>query len=52
MVAMDSHRYVKCEWMRTQPDIRLLRGDYTVHLDLVAKVRGLASAEKFFEDVP
>lgn len=41
-----------CEWMRTQPDIKLLPGDYAVHLDLVAKVRGLASAEKFFEDLP
>lgn len=38
--------------MRTQPDLRLLPGDYAVHLDLVAKVRGLASAEKFYEDLP
>jgi pentatricopeptide repeat protein len=41
-----------CEWMILQPNIRLLSGDYAVHLDLVAKVRGLASAEKFFEDMP
>ncbi|WOL11487.1 hypothetical protein Cni_G20250 [Canna indica] len=41
-----------CEWMTTQPHIKLLPGDYAVHLDLVAKVRGLASAEKFFEDLP
>jgi pentatricopeptide repeat protein len=32
--------------------MRLLPGDHAVHLDLVAKVRGLASAEKFFEDMP
>ncbi|MQM09442.1 hypothetical protein Taro_042310 [Colocasia esculenta] len=41
-----------CEWMTIQRDIKLLPGDYAVHLDLVAKVRGLASAEKFFEDMP
>lgn len=41
-----------CEWMRTQPEMRLLPGDHAVHLDLVAKVRGLASATKFFEDMP
>ena len=41
-----------CEWMRTQPEMKLLPGDHAVHLDLVAKVRGLASAEKFFEDMP
>ncbi|GJM95543.1 hypothetical protein PR202_ga12290 [Eleusine coracana subsp. coracana] len=29
-----------CEWMRTQPEMRLLPGDHAVHLDLVAKVRG------------
>lgn len=41
-----------CEWMNSQPDIKLLPGDYAVHLDLIAKVRGLSSAEKFFEDLP
>ncbi|XP_008790994.1 pentatricopeptide repeat-containing protein At4g02820, mitochondrial [Phoenix dactylifera] len=46
------HALEICEWMTTQPDIKLLPGDYAVHLDLVAKVRGLASAEKFFEDLP
>src|SRR5688572_23154868 len=40
------------EWMRTQTEMRLLPGDHAVHLDLVAKVRGLPSAEKFFEDMP
>ncbi|XP_056697027.1 pentatricopeptide repeat-containing protein At4g02820, mitochondrial isoform X2 [Spinacia oleracea] len=40
------------EWMRTQEDIKLLAGDYAVHLDLIAKIRGLNSAEKFFEDMP
>uniref|UniRef100_A0A803M484 Pentatricopeptide repeat-containing protein n=1 Tax=Chenopodium quinoa TaxID=63459 RepID=A0A803M484_CHEQI len=40
------------EWMRTQEDIKLLCGDYAVHLDLIAKIRGLDSAEKFFEDIP
>lgn len=41
-----------CEWMVLQEDIKLLPGDYAVHLDLIAKVRGLNSAEKFFEDMP
>lgn len=41
-----------CEWMKIQDDIKLQPGDYAVHLDLVAKVRGLSSAEKFFEDLP
>ncbi|KAB8117655.1 hypothetical protein EE612_059896 [Oryza sativa] len=46
------HALEICEWMRTQPEMRLLPGDHAVHLDLVAKVRGLPSAEKFFEDMP
>lgn len=41
-----------CEWMTLQKDIKLVPGDYAVHLDLIAKVRGLNSAEKFFEDLP
>ncbi|CAA0832097.1 Pentatricopeptide repeat-containing protein -mitochondrial [Striga hermonthica] len=41
-----------CEWMRTQDDMKLVSGDYAVHLDLIAKMRGLNSAEKFFEDLP
>ncbi|KAH9602097.1 hypothetical protein KSS87_000619 [Heliosperma pusillum] len=41
-----------CEWMRTQQDIKLLSGDYAVHLDLIAKLRGLSSAEQFFFDMP
>ncbi|KAL8167701.1 hypothetical protein V2J09_009200 [Rumex salicifolius] len=40
------------EWMKTQKDIKLLPGDYAVELDLIAKLRGLNSAEKFFEDLP
>ncbi|KAL6623310.1 hypothetical protein ACP70R_033189 [Stipagrostis hirtigluma subsp. patula] len=46
------HALEVCEWMRTQPEMRLLPGDHAVHLDLIAKVRGLPSAEKFFEDMP
>ncbi|KAK8630713.1 hypothetical protein V6N13_079494 [Hibiscus sabdariffa] len=46
------HALEICEWMRLQRDIKLLPGDYAIHLDLIAKVRGLASAEKFFEDLP
>lgn len=38
--------------MTLQQDMKLLPGDYAVHLDLVAKVRGINSAEKFFEDLP
>lgn len=41
-----------CEWMTLQEHIKLVPGDYAVHLDLITKVRGLSSAEKFFEDLP
>ncbi|KAI3819324.1 hypothetical protein L1987_13151 [Smallanthus sonchifolius] len=41
-----------CEWMTLQQDIKLQEGDYAVHLDLIAKIRGVNSAEKFFEDLP
>ena len=41
-----------CEWMTLQKDMKLVQGDYAVHLDLITKVRGLNSAEKFFEDLP
>ncbi|KAH0978418.1 hypothetical protein GBA52_028137 [Prunus armeniaca] len=46
------HALEICEWMTLQQDMKLLPGDYAVHLDLIAKVRGLNSAEKFFEDLP
>ncbi|KAK4365194.1 hypothetical protein RND71_016552 [Anisodus tanguticus] len=46
------HALEVCEWMRVQDDIQLVSGDYAVHLDLIAKVRGMNSAEKFFEDLP
>ncbi|XP_050203693.1 pentatricopeptide repeat-containing protein At4g02820, mitochondrial [Mercurialis annua] len=46
------HALEVCEWMRQEHDLKLLPGDYAVHLDLIAKVRGLISAEKFFEDLP
>ncbi|OMP07832.1 pentatricopeptide repeat-containing protein [Corchorus capsularis] len=46
------HALEICEWMGLQQDIKLLPGDYAIHLDLIAKIRGLASAEKFFEDLP
>lgn len=46
------HALEICEWMTKQEDIKLLEGDYAVHLDLIAKLRGLNSAEKFFEDLP
>lgn len=42
------HALEICEWMTLQQDMKLLPGDYAVHLDLIAKVRGLNSAEKFF----
>ncbi|PKA65859.1 Pentatricopeptide repeat-containing protein [Apostasia shenzhenica] len=38
--------------MTSQPYIKLLPGDYAVHLDLIAKVRGLDSTEEFFADLP
>lgn len=46
------HALEVCEWMTLQKDIKLVQGDYAVHLDLITKVRGLNSAEKFFEDLP
>lgn len=46
------HALEICEWMRSEPSMKLLPGDYAVHLDLIAKVRGLSSAEKFFQDLP
>ncbi|KAL2323556.1 hypothetical protein Fmac_027935 [Flemingia macrophylla] len=46
------HALEVCEWMTLQKDIKLVAGDYAVHLDLITKVRGLNSAEKFFEDLP
>ncbi|KAK9070111.1 hypothetical protein SSX86_010510 [Deinandra increscens subsp. villosa] len=46
------HALEVCEWMTLQQDIKLLEGDYAVHLDLIAKIRGINSAEKFFEDLP
>ncbi|XP_052210954.1 pentatricopeptide repeat-containing protein At4g02820, mitochondrial [Diospyros lotus] len=46
------HALEICEWMKIQGDIKLQPGDYAIHLDLIAKVRGLNSAEKFFEDLP
>lgn len=38
--------------MRVQEDLKLLPGEYAIHLDLVSKVCGLSNAEKFFEDLP
>ncbi|ESW16625.1 hypothetical protein PHAVU_007G171700 [Phaseolus vulgaris] len=46
------HALEVCEWMTLQKDIKLVPGDYAVHLDLITKVRGLESAENFFEDLP
>ncbi|KAK7277645.1 hypothetical protein RJT34_22660 [Clitoria ternatea] len=46
------HALEVCEWMILQQDMKLVPGDYAVHLDLITKVRGLNSAEKFFEDLP
>ncbi|XP_022150266.1 pentatricopeptide repeat-containing protein At4g02820, mitochondrial isoform X2 [Momordica charantia] len=46
------HALEICEWTTSQKDMKLLPGDYAVHLDLIAKIRGLNSAEKFFEDLP
>ncbi|OVA06672.1 Pentatricopeptide repeat [Macleaya cordata] len=46
------HALEICEWMKIREDMKLLQGDYALHLDLVAKVRGVSSAEKFFEDLP
>lgn len=38
--------------MELQYDIKLVSGDYAVHLDLISKIRGLSSAENFFENLP
>ncbi|KAK3407294.1 hypothetical protein EUGRSUZ_K03371 [Eucalyptus grandis] len=41
-----------CESMMLRQDMKLFPRDYTVHLELIEKVHGLSSAEKFFEDLP
>ncbi|VFQ68581.1 unnamed protein product [Cuscuta campestris] len=46
------HALEVCEWMRLQDDIHFLSGDYSVHLDLIAKVQGINRAEKFFSEIP
>ncbi|ESQ37960.1 hypothetical protein EUTSA_v10028573mg [Eutrema salsugineum] len=46
------HALEICEYMVLEEDIKLQPGDYAVHLDLISKIRGLNSAEKFFEDMP
>ncbi|KZV32414.1 pentatricopeptide repeat-containing protein mitochondrial [Dorcoceras hygrometricum] len=46
------HALEVCEWMRMQEDMKLVPGDYAVHLDIITKIRGINSAEKFFEDLP
>ncbi|XP_023515289.1 pentatricopeptide repeat-containing protein At4g02820, mitochondrial isoform X1 [Cucurbita pepo subsp. pepo] len=46
------HALEICEWMTLQKDMKLLPGDYAVQLDLISKIRGLSSAEKFFVDLP
>ncbi|XP_078441373.1 pentatricopeptide repeat (PPR) superfamily protein [Wolffia australiana] len=46
------HALEICEWMVQQEGLKLQPGDYAIHVDLIAKVRGLPSAEKFFEDLP
>lgn len=46
------HALEVCEWMKIQENIKLVSGDYAVHLDLIAKVQGLLSAEEFFVTLP
>eukprot|EP01018_Ginkgo_biloba_P028975 Gb_03507 [translate_table: standard] len=50
------HRYKHAleisEWMEDRKEFELSAGDYAVRLDLIAKVRGMASAEKYFTDLP
>lgn len=41
-----------CKCMTLRQDVKLFPRDYTVHLELIDKVHGLSSAEKFFEDLP
>eukprot|EP01018_Ginkgo_biloba_P034030 Gb_09452 [translate_table: standard] len=40
------------EWMDSQRGLKLSLSDYAIRLDLIAKVHGIASAEKFFADLP
>ncbi|KAH6772759.1 Pentatricopeptide repeat superfamily protein [Perilla frutescens var. frutescens] len=46
------HALEICEWMSSQEDMKLVSGDYAIQLDFIAKIRGLNSAEKFFQDLP
>eukprot|EP01018_Ginkgo_biloba_P028974 Gb_03508 [translate_table: standard] len=50
------HRYKHAlevsEWMQNCKEYDLSAGDYAVRLDLIAKERGMASAEKYFKDLP
>ncbi|KAK1257945.1 Pentatricopeptide repeat-containing protein [Acorus gramineus] len=46
------HALQICEWMSIQPSFKLSQGDYAIHLDLIAKVHGLVSAENFLEGLP
>uniref|UniRef100_A0A7N0SYC3 Pentatricopeptide repeat-containing protein n=1 Tax=Kalanchoe fedtschenkoi TaxID=63787 RepID=A0A7N0SYC3_KALFE len=46
------HALEICEWMQQQDDIQLAPGDYALQVDLIAKLHGLARAQKFFDELP
>ncbi|CAM8897101.1 unnamed protein product [Rhodiola kirilowii] len=46
------HALEICEWMQQQNDIQPAPGDYAIQLDLIAKLHGLNSAQKFFDELP
>eukprot|EP01018_Ginkgo_biloba_P008859 Gb_20238 [translate_table: standard] len=46
------HALEVSEWMDGHRGLRLALGDYAIRLDLIAKVRDIASAEKYFIELP
>ncbi|KAH9288739.1 hypothetical protein KI387_032856, partial [Taxus chinensis] len=45
-------RAMVSEWMQKHKEFELETGDHAIHIDLLAKEQGIASAEKHFADLP
>ncbi|KAK7257443.1 hypothetical protein RIF29_31432 [Crotalaria pallida] len=46
-----SHALQVSEWMSNERNLHLYSGDIAIRLDLIAKVRGLDQAEKYFDSI-
>ncbi|KAJ1389744.1 Tetratricopeptide-like helical domain superfamily [Sesbania bispinosa] len=46
-----NHALQVSEWMSNQRNLHLFSGDIAIRLDLIAKVRGLDQAEKYFNSI-